>query len=135
MDVFIYILIVYGITNIVVQSTLLEPLKALLIELAADTKNEYLKYSFIKTHKLVSCYMCLSFWVGMWLGLFFGPVTAWAFPLNGFFYSATTWIISCFVQFLGNGYDPARTINIVIGDEPTIKVKVDTHGSKEATKE
>lgn len=135
MEIFIYILLVYGITNIVVQGTLLDPAKLLLLDLAVATKNQYIKYICIKTHKLVGCYMCLSFWVGMFLGLFIGPLTIWVFPLNGFFYSGTTWIIACFVQFLGNGYDPSRTINIVIGDEPSIKVKVYANGTKEATKE
>ncbi|MCS7317446.1 MAG: hypothetical protein NZZ41_03875 [Candidatus Dojkabacteria bacterium] len=59
--------------------------------------------------------MCLSFWLGLIVGFFFGPFS-WYNILNGFFYSATSWLLWCLTLYLGNGYDPSRVHNILFPD-------------------
>jgi len=66
--------------------------------------------------------MCFGFWAGALVGYFYGPFNAINIIFNGALYSGTTWIISCLVQYLGNGFDPARTINMVTSDPIEIKV-------------
>lgn len=125
MEVIISILITWGIVNICVQGSIFDPLKNIL-----QTIN------FTWLLKLMNCPMCLGFWVGAIIGIWFGPVSSGYFYhigdafFNGCFYSGTTWLVWCFVNFLGNGYDPARTIQIQ-SDDLTINVKKDINIEEE----
>jgi hypothetical protein len=116
MELLLAILLVYGMTNIVVYSSLFEPFRSY-ISTKVDTSRLMLYF-----YRLITCMMCLGFWVGALVGYFYGPFHPLNIIFNGAIYSGTTWILHCIVMFLGNGYDPARTINI--GSSETINVKV-----------
>lgn len=107
------IIATFGIVNILGKGSIFDWLR------------DGLQYRAPFLYKLVTCPMCLGFWVGLIVGGFYGPFIWWNI-LNGAFYSATSWAIYCFVQFLGAGYDPARTINIVT-TEP-IKITEEKNG-------
>ena len=108
MDIIFAILAGFGIVNILGKGSIFQRLR------------DWLELNTDILYKLISCPMCLGFWVGLALGGLYGPFPWWN-PLNGAFYSAATWIIHCAVQFLGAGYDPARTINIVTSEPIKIK--------------
>lgn len=99
MNILISILTVYGITKIITSGTIFDSLKSKL-------------NNFFQT--LLNCPLCTSFWVGVFLGAFYGPFPFWNIIFNGAFYSGCIWIITCLVQFLGNGYDPNRSVNVTI---------------------
>jgi hypothetical protein len=103
LHIILTIICVYGICNILSNGSIFNSFR------------EYLKDKSEFLHTLITCPMCLGFWVGIGLGLFYGPF-AWWNPLNGPFYSATTWMIHCIIQFFGAGYDPSRTINVIISE-------------------
>lgn len=95
---------IFGISNICVQGSILNSFR------------EWLKNKSIFLFNLIKCPMCLSFWFGLLIGSFYGPFE-WYNPLNGFFYSATSWILWCLCQYLGNGYDASRVFNVLIPEE------------------
>jgi hypothetical protein len=105
MNILILILTVYGITKIITSGTIFDPIKSKL-------------NNFFQT--LFNCPLCTSFWVGAFLGAFYGPFPFWNIIFNGAFYAGCIWIITCLVQFLGNGYDPNRSLNVIIEKEPLI---------------
>jgi len=113
----ISILLVYGVTNIIVQGSIFDGFKDWFTEKTILKKPGIIKGLMEKFIALINCPMCTGFWVGVVVGCFFGPFAAWNFIFNGGLYSGTTWIIYSFVQFLGNGDDPGRTV-VVMTDEP-----------------
>lgn len=121
MEIVLAILLVYGITNIVVYSSLFEPLRNY-ISTKVDTHK-----AMLYLYRLITCMMCFGFWVGAFVGYFYGPFHPFNIIFNGAIYSGTTWILHCIVMFLGNGYDPARTINMGSSEPITIKVVTDEH--------
>ena len=121
MTLLLAILLTYGITNILVFSSLFEPVRNYI-----STKVDCSKL-VLYLYRLMTCMMCLGFWVGAFVGYFYGPFGPWNIIFNGALYSGTTWILHCIVQFLGNGYDPARTINIGSSETLTVKVVKDEH--------
>ena len=102
-ELIVVIIAAYGITNIVTQGTIFDPIKEMLR--GCRVIGEKLFY-------LLNCPMCFGFWVGLFLGLLFGPFEWWNIIMNGAFYSATTWLIHCLAAFLGMGQDPERNINL-----------------------
>ena len=116
--------LVYGITNIIVNSSLFEPFRNYISTKVDDNK------AMLYFYRLITCMMCLGFWVGAFVGLFYGPFHPMNIIFNGALYSGTTWILHCIVMFFGNGFDPARTINI--GSSETINVKVVNDEHKES---
>jgi len=117
MELLISTLLVYGITNIIVNGSIFDILKKKLKD-AAVTRDSYLLEML---YTLVNCPMCSGFWIGAIIGIFLGPFPFWNIIFNGGLYSGTTWIIYCITQFLGQGYDPNRTINVVMQEPVTIK--------------
>lgn len=116
MELIIYILLVYGITNIIVQGSIFDGLKEWLTEKAIIMNNKPIKFLIEKLLTLSNCHMCTGFHVGWFIGIFFGPFVFWNIIFNGAFYSGTCWIINALVQYLGNG-DPIRTVSIMT-EEP-----------------
>ncbi len=108
MELFFAVIAAFGIANILGKGSIFDKLRS------------WLESHIELLYKLITCPMCLGFWLGIGLGMVYGPFPWWN-PLNGAFYSATTWSIHCFIQFLGGGYDPSRTINIVAVDPITIR--------------
>lgn len=102
LEILLVIIAAYGITNIVTQGTIFDPIKERVRNFIFGKKLFY----------LLNCHMCFGFWVGLSLGVFYGPFESWNVLLNGAFYSATCWIIHCVTAFLGSGQDPERDINI-----------------------
>lgn len=107
MELLIGILLAYGITNIVTQSSLFYPLR----KWFECNIHENKIYMFL--YKLITCPMCFGFWAGALTGIFLGPFPWWNIIFNGAMYSGTTWLVFCLAQFLGSGNDPNRTINLV----------------------
>jgi hypothetical protein len=124
MTFIIAILTVYGITNIVTQGSIFDPVKEKIEELIATNKHPK-KLSWLL--KLINCPMCFGFWVGALVGIFMGPFIGWNIIFNGGLYSGTTWILHCIMQLLGQGYDPSRTINVVFSNDLSIKDIKETH--------
>lgn len=106
MELLIAILTAYGVTNIVTQGAIFDSFREWLGTKAAT--NKLYKFFF----KMINCPMCFGFWVGILVGAICGPFPALNVIFNGALYSGTTWIIFCLTQFLGQGYDPARTVNV-----------------------
>jgi hypothetical protein len=105
------IISVFGLVNILTQSILFAPFRD-------NLENKFLK-------DLFQCPMCLAFWCGLLLGYFIGPYEGAMFLFNGFFYSATTWILHCIVQFLGAGNYPTRINSVSFYDELKVSKKED----------
>jgi hypothetical protein len=111
MNLLIAILLAYGLTNIVVQGTIFYPFKEWLSKKIANGK--WYSKSCGWFLKLINCPMCFGFWAGALAGFFCGPFPFWNILFNGCIYSGTTWLIYCLSQFLGQGYDPSRTFNVM----------------------
>lgn len=126
MEILLSLIVVYGIVNILINGSILNSFRDYILQKAA-TSNNKVKFLLIKFHKLLSCVMCSSFWVGLLVGFFLGPFVGIQMIFNGFFYSGACWILNAIVQFLGNGYDPARTMNIIIDKDSKINFKVDNN--------
>jgi prepilin signal peptidase PulO-like enzyme (type II secretory pathway) len=120
MELLIAILVAYGISNIIVNGSIFEPLRNWFGG-HAD------KFIPRKIYQLITCMMCTGFWVGVVVGCFLGPFPWWHIIFNGAIYSGTTWLIYCIAQFLGQGYDPSRVINVQIEEPITIREDKDGH--------
>jgi hypothetical protein len=128
MDFLISALVVYGLVNILVNGAIFSEFRDMLASEAGSTNSKFVKLVLLKLHKLFSCIMCSGFWAGLTVGFFLGPFYGWQMVFNGFIYSGTSWILNALVQFLGAGYDPSRTLNVIIQDESKIQVKVEKNG-------
>jgi hypothetical protein len=115
MDLLIAILVAYGITNIVVQGSIFYSLREWFGKKTAQ--NGRLSKVYGNIYKLLNCPMCFGFWAGVLVSLVFGPFPVWNIIFNGALYSGTTWIIFCLTQFLGQGNDPNRTVNVMFQNE------------------
>ena len=121
MEFLVMILCAYGLTNIITQGTIFDGFKEKLSEISIRRENGFIKWCLDKFITLINCPMCTGFHVGWFIGIFFGPFVWWNFIFNGAVYSGTCWIIHSFVQYLGNGNDPTRSV-LIMTDEPiTIK--------------
>lgn len=114
MELLITILLAYGMTNIIVNGSIFEAFREWFAH-RAD------KWIFEKIYQLVSCMMCTGFWVGAFLGMVLGPFPWWNILFNGCLFSGSTWLIHCLASLLGQGYDPAITVNLV--SEQPIEIK------------
>ena len=94
----VFVLVVWGTTNILSGSKLLKPLR------------DWLLHSMRWLGELVDCYMCTGFWVGLswsFLGLGtcnelrFYPVDLIGLVADGCLASGTTWIIFVVLEKLG----------------------------------
>ena len=122
MNILILILLAFGITKIVNSGTIFDPFKAFL-----ERKN----CKFLLT--ILNCPLCFGFWVGALIGYLYGPFYLYNIIFNGAFYSGCTWLLTCLSHYLGNGYDPTRSI-IVNFDSP-IEIKKDiNNGEKQVLK-
>lgn len=115
MTLLIAILVAYGVTNIVTQGSIFYSFREWFG--TSMVSSNRLKWLYGKIYKLLNCPMCFGFWVGILVGAFLGPFPAWNIIFNGSLYSGTTWLIFCLAQFLGQGYDPSRTINVQFQNE------------------
>lgn len=103
---------IFGVCNILSQGSILQKFRDWL-----QKKNTFL-------YDLIKCPMCFGFWLGLICGGIYGPFE-WYNPLNGFFYSATSWILWCICQYLGNGYDASRVFNVLFPEEIKIQYSKD----------
>lgn len=122
MDLYILILLVYGLTNIIVRGTLFESLKDKLEDRMLNTKSSIIKWSLRHFLTLINCPMCTGFHVGWIVGIWFGPFAAWNVICNGALFSGTTWIINAVVQFFGQGSDPERDVNVFVHPQSSVNV-------------
>ena len=96
-DHLVWILVVFGAANGIAVSTVLEPVRSFFYPPAKwDEKEEKWLESTKKPWpiigKLLQCPMCLGFWLGGLLGLYwFSPSTS--FIGDAFFGSATSWLL------------------------------------------
>ena len=128
MELIIAILVAYGITNIVTQGTIFYAFREwFAAKMVTATRFKGLYGSM---YKLLNCPMCFGFWVGVLVGAFCGPFPALNVIFNGALYSGTTWIIYCLTQFLGQGYDPARTVNVQFQTPVEVK-KINNNDDKQ----
>lgn len=114
MNLIILILLVYGLTKIITSGSIFDPIKKKL-----GSYDSRLIKLFVE---LINCPLCTGFWVGALIGWFYGPFQFWNILFNGAFYSGCGWIIHCLVQYLGNGYDPNRSVILQIPDEVNVKM-------------
>jgi hypothetical protein len=133
MNFLIAILVAYGITNIVTQGSIFYSFREWFA--TQMVKNGKLSKVYGSIYKLLNCPMCFGFWVGAVIGCFMGPFSGWNIIFNGALYSGTTWILFCLTQFLGQGYDPSRTLNIQFQNELVQKSINTVETSKSPTKE
>lgn len=119
MSIFILILLAFGLTKIVNSGTIFDPFKAYL-----ESKNNKLAKLILQ---LINCPLCFGFWVGALIGSFYGPFQWWNIIFNGAFYTGCVWIIHCVTQYLGNGYDPNRSI--VVNFDSPLELKKDINNS------
>lgn len=103
LEILLVIIAAYGIVNIVTQGVIFDSIKE---------RIRCFKFFGEKLYYLLNCPMCFGFWVGLFLGIFYGPFESWNVLLNGAFYSATCWMADCFAAYLGSGRNPERYINI-----------------------
>jgi hypothetical protein len=129
MSLLIAILVAYGITMIVTQGSIFYGFREWFGTKTAEGGK--LSKVYGKIYKLLNCPMCFGFWVGAFIGCFLGPFVPWNLIFNGALYSGTTWLLFCLSQFLGQGYDPARTINVQFQNELPIN---NNEASKPPTK-
>ena len=87
-SVLVWVLAVYGMSTIIVSSTIMEPVRNLITKTVPPLG------------KLVNCMLCMAFWCGMFWGMFywnpFSKVEASIYLhalFAGCFGSATTWLI------------------------------------------
>jgi len=110
-DVLVWIIAVYGMSTIIVHSTLFEPVRNFLTYSGVVTDEEgnlveMVKRNFTLPGKLINCILCMGFWVGVFWGLlvwspadsiFLRPNNELTLFLKGLFSgclgSATTWLI------------------------------------------
>lgn len=101
MEILIFILISYGITNIIVFGTIFDPLREFLMKLNPGILGS-----------LVTCMMCSSFWVGVVLSLFvvspigsiFSVSGLLLYFLTGCFTSGSVWLIHTIQEFFERGF-------------------------------
>jgi hypothetical protein len=114
LEFIILTLLSFGITNILVNGSIFKPIRDWV---GSKADNWFTQ----KIFQLISCMMCMGFWVGAFCGIFLGPFPWWNIVFNGALMSGTTWIIHCILQYLGSGYDPAKTISIQLETPIVIK--------------
>ena len=109
LDLIIFILTAWGITNIICNALITEPLRTSFVHavclLAARLGKDAEKAKSVAA-KFIKCPMCVAFWVGLLCSFFLEvPVEANLFPLghlfSGFLASGTTWIIHVVLARLG----------------------------------
>jgi hypothetical protein len=103
-------LVCFGLCKILIEGSIFQGFRDWLINLEVYEVNGFKKWVYLKLNQLFSCYLCLGFQIGWFIGCFSGPFDYWNIIYNGAFFAATTWILNCFVQYLGNGNDPNRSI-------------------------
>lgn len=96
----IWILVSYGISNIVVYGKIFEPVRNILYNLSKYRIGKFL-------YEMTECMMCFSVWLGFFLGVFiFSPThllmglpiySSWFF--DGMLASGSVWIINSIVEF------------------------------------
>lgn len=110
MEVLLWFLTIYGLTNIVVYGSILNPIRSAIKWLATKPNKLLLfpyVFEFIKS--LTSCVMCFSTWVGFFAGwLWYSPTMAYfeinydyiwtGYILDAFLASGATWMINTIVE-------------------------------------
>jgi len=102
MEILIWILMAYGITNILVRGETFLPLRAHVRRMGIRSKI----YNFID--EMLMCMMCTSVWIGFFLGIFVWspcqhfykvtPLFSWIF--DGGFSTGCVWIITVILSKL-----------------------------------
>jgi len=96
-ETFIWILTIFGVSNGIANSALLYPFRIwVTFSDIKDEDNPKLR-KWELPGKLVSCVMCLGFWFGLLAGIIWQSPTG-MFILDGFFGSATSWILYLFIH-------------------------------------
>jgi hypothetical protein len=106
------ILLTYGLVLLITQSSLMWYVKEWV-------KNLEIEDTFwIKVRELglewSNCVLCSGFWVGVIVGAGMDIFSWWNVVGNGGMLVGTTWILNALVGYLGNGYDPARVVNVIM---------------------
>ena len=94
-ELLIWALVIFGASNGVANSTLLYPIR---FRLAYKRKKsnadgtDYEARKWLFPYKLMSCVMCMGFWLGMVAGIFWQSPTG-NFICDAFLGSAVSWVI------------------------------------------
>ena len=105
MEIFLWILTAYGMTNILVYGSIFEGLRQSRHKMA-ETLIPVITPMFKFVSGLISCVMCTSTWVGFFMSLFYSPFTYYyglhpAFGLffDGMLASGGVWAINAIVEW------------------------------------
>lgn len=105
MEILIWILAAYGMTNIIVYGSIFEGFRNLIHSLA-ETNIFGIKHIFTFFSDLIKCVMCSSTWVGFFMSFLYSPTTLYLSlnPYLGVFFdgmlaSGSVWAINAIVEW------------------------------------
>ena len=105
MELFVWILAAYGMSNILVYGSIFEGLRNS-IHSMVDTKIFLITPLFKFLSGLIVCMMCTSTWVGFFMSLFLSPTTwfwgvhpAFGLFFDGMLASGSVWAINAIVEW------------------------------------
>jgi hypothetical protein len=104
MELLIFILVAYGMSNILVWGSIFSVPRTILHELASTSGIHQPVCKFFS--ELISCMMCTSTWVGFFLSVFFySPVHEllsitpyWSWFFDGCLASGAVWAVNALVE-------------------------------------
>lgn len=95
MDLLLWVLVAYGITNGVVTSKLADPIRLFFISPPKSEIKSFYDKVRMKVGEMLVCMMCFGFWVGLALSFWHSP-TEYRL-LDAFLASGACWIIQSVV--------------------------------------
>jgi hypothetical protein len=123
MHILTLILLAFGMTKIVNSGSLFDSFKKWL-----NDYNDAPPETAGPIVKFLNCPLCVGFWVGVLIGLCYGPFPWWNILFNGSFYSGCAWLLSCLSQYLGNGFDPTRSLIVNVDSPIELKNHINNSG-------
>lgn len=104
-ELLVWILVSYGLMNIMVYGKIFEPVREKINETGKGQSGISTLCRFV--YEMITCPMCISVWIGFFLGMFFYSPTyevlniseSVSWFLDGILSSGGVWIINSIVEF------------------------------------